>query len=137
MGPELIGNSINPSTGGGWWWWVAWTLPGMFSLTDNLLFIITCVYWLLSPVRQNKKNKRKKVRGVDGRGGKYMTWMKRNQKDKRGNGFWWLAVIMCTDFGGIRSVDVWPYGCLIFYLIGLHYPPQFHFQKSKKKKIKW
>ena len=30
-----------------------------------------------------------KVRGVEGIGGKYMTWMKRNKKDKRGNGFWW------------------------------------------------
>ena len=61
-----------------------------------------------------EKNKRKKVRGAEGRGGKYMTLMKRNKNDKRGNGVWWLVVIMCTDFGGIHLVDMWLYGCFIF-----------------------
>ena len=41
--------------------------------------------------------------------------MKRNKNDKRGNGFWWLVVIMCTDFGGIHLVDMRPYGCFILF----------------------
>ena len=45
-----------------------------------------------------------------------MTQMKRNENDKRGNGFWWLVVIMCTDFRGIHLVDMWPYGCFIFFV---------------------
>ena len=68
--------------------------------------------WILNLMSQ-KKNK-KKVRGEEGRGGKYMTLMKRNKNDKRGNGFWWLVVIMCTDFRGIHLVAMRPYGCFIF-----------------------
>ena len=46
--------------------------------------------------------------------------MKRNKNDKQGNGFWWLVLIMCTYFGGIHLVDMWPYGCFIF-LIGIYH----------------
>ena len=109
MGLELIGDDLSPSSGVGWW--VVVVVGGlssfrMFSQTDNSLFMI------LSPMSQKKKNERK-VRGVEGRGKKYMIQMKRNKNDKKGNGFWWLVVIMCTDFGNIHLVDMRPYGCFI------------------------
>ena len=63
-----------------------------------------------------KKGIKDKVRKVEGRGGKYMTQMKRNKNDKRRNGFWWLVVIMCTDFGDIHSVDTQPHGCFMRYV---------------------
>ena len=108
MGLELIGDDLSPSSGAGWW--VVVVVGGlssfrMFSQTDNSLFMI------LSPMSQ-KKNERK-VREVEGRGKKYVIQMKRNKNDKKGNGFWWLVVIMCTNFGNIHSVDMRPYGCFI------------------------
>ena len=61
----------------------------------------------------SQNNKSKGKRGVEGRGEIYMKQMKRHKNDKRGNGFWWLVVIMCADFGGIHLVDIQQYGCFI------------------------